>query len=194
MFTGLVEAVGTVTAVTAVPAGRRLVVDSPLSAELQEGDSVAVNGVCLTVVTRDDGSFAADVSPETARVSTFGEIRRDAVVNLERPLKVEARLGGHFVLGHVDGPGRIAGLFPQEDFFRVGVSYPPSIKPLIVQKGSIAVDGISLTVAALVENRFEVQIVPFTWEHTNLRTRAVGDVVNLECDIIGKYVLGYGHE
>ena len=194
MFSGLVEDVGTVKHVESIPAGLRLDVRTTLSPELADGDSIAVNGVCLTVVSHDGESFAAELSPETARVSTLGRAREGHRVNLERPLKVSDRLGGHFVLGHVDGPGRIAGIDAEADFYRVSVSYPANLKPLIVQKGSIAVDGISLTIAALFDGGFAVQIVPYTWAHTNLQTRAVDDVVNLECDIIGKYVVGYGHE
>ena len=194
MFSGLIEQVGRVSEVTRIPAGVRLRVRTTLSAELADGDSIAVNGVCLTVVTRDDESFTAELSPETARVSTLGRLREGASVNLERPLKVSDRLGGHFVLGHVDGPGQVTAIDAEADFYRVSVSYPADLKRLVVQKGSIAVDGISLTVAALSGERFVVQIVPFTWMHTNMQTLSVDDVVNLECDIIGKYVVGYGHE
>ena len=168
MFSGLIEALGEVAEVTAIPAGLHLRVTAGLAAELLLGDSVAVNGVCLTVATKDELGFAAELSPETARVTTLGGFRKGTVVNLERPLRVDARLGGHFVLGHVDDIGQVDAIRQQSDFYRVTVRYPAELTPLIVQKGSIALDGVSLTVAELSPERFEVQIVPYTWEHTNL--------------------------
>ena len=189
MFTGLIEDVGRIAERSEIPKGVRLGVETELAAELGLGDSVAVNGVCLTVVERSGTSFVAEVSPETARVTTVGGLTPGARVNLERPLRAGDRFGGHFVLGHVDGMGRITGLEPQADFSLVSVSFPPALAQYFVSKGSIAVDGISLTVAALRDGDFDVQIVPFTWDHTNLQASKVGDAVNLECDIIGKYVV-----
>ena len=189
MFSGLIEATGSVVALRDIPAGARLSVDTPLAQELALGDSIAVNGVCLTVIEHGDQVFDAEISPETARVTTLGRFTPGAVVNLERPLKVDARLGGHFVLGHVDGVGQIRQVHQEAEFNLVTVGYDPTLAPYIVPKGSIAVDGISLTVAGLRDEEFDVQIVPFTWQHTNLRG-ALGDApVNLECDIIGKYVV-----
>ena len=189
MFNGLIETVGTVLAVRAIPAGCRARIQSRFAAELSDGDSIAVNGVCLTVVDTDAETFAVDVSPETAEVTTLGQISPETVVNLERPLKMDDRLGGHFVLGHVDGRGRVVASTQEADVRRVSVAYPPRLTLLIVEKGSIALDGISLTVAVLTKDRFDVQIVPYTWAHTNLQQVAVDDAVNLECDIIGKYVV-----
>ncbi len=188
MFTGLVEAIGEVRELAPTAGGFRLGLRSSIGPALKPGDSVAVNGVCLTVVSTDADRFFADISPETARVTTIAGFKRGTRVNLERPLKPESRLGGHFVQGHVDGTGAIEELRPVGDSYWLKVAYPPALAPYIVRKGSIAVDGISLTVAALDENVFEVQIVPFTWEHTNLQAANVHDSVNIECDILGKYV------
>ncbi len=189
MFSGLIEAVGTVALATRTPAGLGLRVRCRLAAELAAGDSIAVNGVCLTAVETDDEAFTADVSPETARVTTLGAVAEGMLVNLERPLRADGRIGGHFVLGHVDATGRVEEIREEAEYRRLSFEHPPALKPLIVPKGSIAVDGISLTVAALDVHRFDVQIVPYTWDHTRLRSARVGDAVNLECDIIGKYVL-----
>jgi riboflavin synthase len=189
MFTGLIEATGTIAAVVPSGAGLRLEVDTTLAQELAPGDSLAVNGVCLTVVSSASGRVEMDVSPQTGRVTTLGAVASGLMVNLERSLRAGARLGGHFVQGHVDATGTIESLEPQGDSYWLSVRYPPSLARYIVQKGSIAVDGVSLTVADLDAVRFSVQIIPFTWEHTNLRTLTVGDTVNLESDILGKYVV-----
>ena len=189
MFSGLIEATGSVVALRGIPAGARLSVETPLAQELALGDSVAVNGVCLTVVEHGDRVFDAEISPETTRVTTLGRFTPGAVVNLERPLKVDARLGGHFVLGHVDGVGQIRQVHQEAEFNLVTIGYDSALAAYIVPKGSIAVDGISLTVAGLRDEEFDVQIVPFTWQHTNLRGASRDAPVNLECDIIGKYVV-----
>ena len=188
MFTGLIEALGEVSEVKPTPAGFRLRVESALSGELAPGDSLAVNGVCLTVVTADAGAVYADVSPETVRVTSLSAISRGTVVNLERPLRADARLGGHFVQGHVDALGSIDEIRQEGDSYWLTVKYPPAHAGLLVRKGSIAVDGISLTIAGLDESRFDVQVIPFTWTHTNLHRARAGDGVNLEFDILGKYV------
>lgn len=189
MFTGIVEAVGEVSEASPMPGGLRLKIATRLAAELRAGDSVAVNGVCLTSVRSDASGFEAEASPQTLRVTALGSLAAGAAVNLERPLMPTSRLGGHFVLGHVDGIGRIDELRAEAEFRRVGVSYPPSLARWLVPKGSVAVDGISLTVASLSEQRFEVQIVPYTWTETRLHAATVGDPVNIECDIIGKHVV-----
>ena len=189
MFNGLIEATGKVAELAPIPAGLRLGVRTPVARELVLGESVAVNGVCLTVVRADDASFSAEVSPETMRVTNLEGLGLGDAVNLERSLRADARVGGHFVQGHVDGTGRIEDIRHEADFHRVAVSFPAAMAPYLVRKGSIAVDGISLTVAGLRETGFDVQIVPFTWDHTNLGRARVGAVVNLECDIIGKYVV-----
>jgi riboflavin synthase len=159
-----------------------------LAPQLAHGDSLAVNGVCLTVVSADHEGVHMDVSPETARLTTLGGIRRGTLVNLERPLRADARLGGHFVQGHVDGTGTVEELRQDGDSYWLTVTFAPALAPYIVRKGSIAVNGISLTVAGVDDRRFDVQIIPYTWVHTTLHHTRAGDPVNLECDILGKYV------
>jgi riboflavin synthase len=188
MFTGLIEAVGEVIEVKPTPSGLRMRVSTPFGGELTAGDSVAVSGVCLTVVSADGDGFHADVSPETVRVSSLGGLRRGSLVNLERPLRADARVGGHFVQGHVDATGTVDDLRQEGDSHWMTVKFPPDLAPFIVRKGSIAVNGVSLTVAGVDQRHFDVQIIPFTWTHTNLRLTKNGDNVNLECDILGKYV------
>jgi riboflavin synthase len=188
MFTGLIEGKGTIESVQPTGAGAVLAVRSPLGAELSAGDSIAVNGVCLTVTTADAAGFVVDVSPETLRVTTLGGAAVRGVVNLERPLRADARIGGHFVLGHVDGVGRIASFRVDSACYWLDVEAPAELARYFVHKGAIAVDGISLTIARFEGRAFGVQIVPFTWEHTSLSHAQPGDAVNLEADILGKYV------
>jgi riboflavin synthase len=189
MFTGLIEAVGEVGEVKPTPAGFRLRVVAGLASELAPGDSVAVNGVCLTVIASDADGVHMDVSPETTRVTSLGTLKRGSLVNLERPVRADARMGGHFVQGHVDATGTIEDVRHEGEHHWLTVRYPTLLAPYIVRKGSIAVDGISLTVAGLDERHFDVQIIPFTWDNTNLRAARVQDPVNIECDILGKYVV-----
>ncbi|MGE0444463.1 MAG: riboflavin synthase [Vicinamibacterales bacterium] len=189
MFTGLIEGVGRVTAVTPDAAGLRIRLQTRLAGELAPGDSLAVNGVCLTVtrVARDE--IHADLGPETARVTTLGGLVAGAAVNLERPLRGDGRFGGHFVQGHVDGVGRVVEVREEGDAHWLRIGFPPEAAPLLVAKGSVAVDGVSLTVATLLDDAFEVMLIPFTWTNTALAGRKAGDRVNLEFDIVGKYVL-----
>jgi riboflavin synthase len=188
MFTGLIEALGSIAEVKPVAAGFRLRIATELAGELVPGESLAVNGVCLTVTATDTEAFHADVSPETARVTTLGALRREAVVNLERPLRADARLGGHFVQGHVDATATIEDVRQEGDAYWLTIRFPPLLAPLIVRKGSIAVNGISLTVAGVDDRHFDVQIIPYTWRETNLHLAKTGDHLNIECDILGKYV------
>jgi riboflavin synthase len=188
MFTGLVEAVGELTDRASSDAGFRLRIRTPLAGELTLGESLAVNGVCLTIVAAAEGHIAADVGPETARVTTLASLPVGAAVNLERPLRADGRFGGHFVQGHVDAVGRVEELRPDAEFLWLTLSFPAHLAPLFVSKGSVAVDGISLTVAGLASDRFSAQIVPFTLEHTNIGRMRLHDPVNLECDMVGKYV------
>jgi riboflavin synthase len=188
MFTGIVESVGTLVEVKAMAGGHRVRIEAPFAAEVKPGDSLAVNGVCLTVILTDGGELHADVGPETARVTTLGGLARGQSVNLERPLRIDGRLGGHLVLGHVDGVGSVDDVRPDADCHWLTVSFPAALSPYFIRKGSIAVDGVSLTVAGLGERQFDVQIVPFTWQATTLNQLREGDKVNLECDMIGKYV------
>lgn len=188
MFTGLIEAVGEIVEVKPTPAGFRLRLSTTLAPELVAGESLAVNGVCLTVVAADADGVHADVSPETVRVSTLGSLKRGALVNLERPVRADARMGGHFVQGHVDATGSIEDIRQDGDAYWLTVKFPPLLAPYIVRKGSIAVNGISLTVAGVDDRRFDVQIIPYTWQHTNLHGLRIAELVNIECDILGKYV------
>ena len=189
MFTGLVEAVGELVERKPTSAGFRLRIGSPLAADLSPGESLAVNGVCLTVILAESGEIHADIGPETVRVTTLGTIKRGSAVNLERPLRADGRFGGHFVQGHVDAIGHIEELRSQAEFTWMTVAFPPDLTPFIVHKGSIAVDGVSLTVAGVGSDRFDVQLVPFTIERTNMMRAQARDRVNLECDMIGKYVV-----
>ena len=189
MFTGLVEYVGELIERKPTSGGFRLRIGSSLAPELAPGDSVAVNGVCLTVILAEQQEIHADIGPETVRVTTLGWLAPGSRVNLERPLRADGRVGGHFVQGHVDAVGPVEDLRRDADFHWLTVSFPPHLAPCSVHKGSIAVDGISLTVAGLGSDRFDVQVVPYTMEHTNLSRVQVRDRVNLEVDMVGKYVV-----
>ena len=188
MFTGLVADLGTVAEVEATGDGVRLRVSTVLAADLHDGDSVAVNGVCLTATAVDGGAFAADVMHETLRRSSLAGVAGDARVNLELPLRAHDRLGGHFVQGHVDGVGTVRSA-EQDGFARVvTVEAPPELLRYVVEKGSIAVDGVSLTVASVTPDTFAVSLIPETLERTNLGAAAPGTPVNLEVDVLAKYV------
>jgi riboflavin synthase len=188
LFTGLVEDLGTVAAVDATGDGVRLTLESRLARELGEGDSVAVNGVCLTAVGICGERFGADVMHETLRRSSLGDVAPGSRVNLELALRVDARLGGHMMQGHVDGVGAVAAV-RQDGFARiVTVEADPSLLRYVVEKGSIAVDGVSLTVARVGDSDFDVSLIPETLERTNLGRAEPGAPVNLEVDILAKYV------
>jgi riboflavin synthase len=189
MFTGLIEGVGQLAERTASNGGFRLRIASPLASELTPGDSLAVNGVCLTVILAERGEIHADVGPETVRVTTLGALTPGSTVNLERPLRADQRFGGHFVQGHVDAMGYVEELRREAEFHWLTISFPHALAPLIVHKGSIAVDGISLTVAGLGVDRFDIMVIPFTMTHTNLGHITLRERVNLECDMVGKYVV-----
>lgn len=189
MFTGIVETVGTLVEVKPMAGGYRLRVQTSLAQELKAGDSLAVCGVCLTVILTDGAEIHADVGPETARVTNLGSLQRAQAVNLERAMRWDGRLGGHLVLGHVDGMGVVEDVRADAECHWLTVSYPPALAPYFIRKGSVTLDGVSLTVAGLGERQFDVQIIPFTWEHTTLRSLRPGDKVNLECDMVGKYVV-----
>ncbi|MEQ1757480.1 MAG: riboflavin synthase [Vicinamibacterales bacterium] len=188
MFTGLIENVGMLAGARDVPDGRVLSVQTTTAGELRLGESVAVNGVCLTVTGVAGDAFTADVGPETLRVTTLGQAAAGDPLNLERAMRGDARFGGHFVQGHVDGVGTVADVRAEGDAHWLTIAFPAAAAALLVAKGAVAVDGISLTVAALREGQFDVMIVPFTWQHTNLAVRRRGDSVNLEFDMVGKYV------
>lgn len=188
MFTGLIETTGRLSTGITSPDGGRVVIETPLAAELAIGDSIAVNGVCLTAVVVEPTAWAADVSPQTVRVTTAGRWQTGRRVNLERPLRADARLGGHFVLGHVDGVAPLLASRAEAGSYWLEFGLPAALAPFVIPKGSIAVDGISLTVAELQADRFAVQIIPHSWAETTLSDLQVGDVVNLEADVLGKHV------
>ncbi len=188
MFTGLVESVGTVVAAAPAGGGVRVHIATSLAPELVLGESLAVNGVCLTVVERNATEVQADIGPETLQVTTLSDLVPGSVVNLERSMRADSRFGGHFVQGHVDAVGRIESVREDADFWRVALSFPPQFAGNLIHRGSIAVDGISLTVAALDADRLELMIIPFTMAHTTLKHARAGTRVNLEFDMVGKYV------
>jgi riboflavin synthase len=188
LFTGLIADLGTVLALERDAEGARIRIGTRLASELARGDSVAVNGVCLTATEVLADSFAADAMSETLRQTSLGALREGARVNIELPLRAGDRLGGHVVQGHVDTTGTVLAL-REEGFSRVlAIEAPGEVARHVVQKGSVALDGVSLTVSALIEEGFEVSLIPETLERTNLGTVAAGDVVNIETDILAKHV------
>jgi len=190
MFTGIVEELGTVRGVERYGDVMRLEVTTRVAREGSElGASVAVNGVCLTVVAGHADGLAFEVGPETLTRTTLGRLKAGSVVNLERPLRFGAALGGHLVLGHVDGIGTVEVVTRVESTARVRIALPgPALAPLLVPQGSVAVDGVSLTIAALERQAFEVMVIPHTLSVTTFGTLAPGQAVNLEMDVIGKYL------
>ena len=189
MFTGIIEEVGQVDTLSRRGTAAMLEVRATNVLEgLQLGDSIAVNGVCLTVRRQSSGGFQAELSEETLNRSSLGTLKKGSLVNLERPLLATSRLGGHFVQGHVDAVGKVLAIRAEGEFAVWKFQLPDSIERYVVEKGSIAIDGISLTVASRTKGAIEVALIPHTLENTNLRTRQIGDEVNLECDVLAKYV------
>jgi len=189
MFTGIIEELGTITVFAPYEGGAKLRINAKTVVEnSNEGDSIAVNGVCLTALEISLEGFSADLSQETLERSTLGNIRVGSRVNLERAVTPSTRFGGHIVQGHVDGRGRFESAVQSGDFWTVRVSFPPELARYFVYKGSVSVEGISLTIARLENDFFEIAVIPKTWELTNLSTLNPGDPVNLEADIIAKYV------
>jgi riboflavin synthase len=189
MFTGLIEDVGRIAALRLVQRSAVLTVETRLPVRSMElGASIAVNGACLTVTKKGRKSFTVDVSPETLKRTSLGMLDTGSAVNLERPLRLQDRLGGHLVSGHVDGVAVVESIEIQAQFTFFTFAVPAFLGILMVPKGSVAVDGISLTVNECSQRRFTVAIIPFTLQHTNLRLRRLGDKVNIETDLIGKYV------
>ena len=185
MFTGIVEEVGTV---EAVPDGGLSVRASLVLADLGIGDSISVSGVCFTVTGLDDSTFRVDVVPETLRRTTLGTLNEGSPVNLERSLRASGRFGGHVVQGHVAGTATIESMVTEGDAWLVRFAGPPALLRYVVEKGFVAVDGVSLTVVDCDERSFLVTLIPHTWENTAMKARAVGDSVNIEVDIMAKYV------
>ena len=192
MFTGLIEDVGTIGALRLKNKAAVLTVRTKLPVRsMPRGASVAVNGACLTVVKKSGDTFTVDVSPETLRRTNLQTLIVGSSVNLEQPMRLADRLGGHLVTGHVDGVGTVEAIEKQGEFTIVTIAVPAPLGALLVPKGSVAVDGISLTVNVCRKRRFSLAIIPFTLQHTNLRARKVGDKVNIETDLIGKYVQSF---
>ncbi len=190
MFTGIIEVVGTVGSLVHKDDKARMRVDTnPQFSQFEIGESIAVNGVCLTVVDRGEHWFAVDMTTETLDRTSFKQVKEGSRVNLERALTPSKKMSGHFVTGHIDNVAKVVSIEekPGEVLFRF--EHPPELAPYLIEKGSAAVDGISLTVFDCRDNRFTVSIIPFTLEHTNLKDRKTGDTVNIECDMIGKYVI-----
>ena len=189
MFTGIIEELGKISSLEKHGGGARIVISARIvTKDTGEGDSIAVNGVCLTALDVSAGSFAADVSQETLNASTLGVLKVGSVVNLERAVTPSTRLGGHIVQGHVDARGQFLSATKQGDFWTVRIGFGEDVARYLVYKGSISVEGISLTIAALTDSYFEIAVIPKTWELTNLSTLKPGDAVNLEADVIAKYV------
>ena len=190
MFTGIVRWVGTVESLNRTAEGGRLRVLAPseLAENLRVADSIAVNGCCLTVVKTEGAIFDMDLSGETLRRTSFGEMKAGTRINLEKPLAAGAELGGHFVQGHVDGVGRVTALKPEGENWWLSVRVPDAVARYVAMKGSVAFDGISLTVAGWREGVVDVAIIPYTYDFTNVKGMAVGDAVNVEADMLAKYV------
>ncbi len=192
MFTGIIEGAGRIDSLARSAEGGKLRVGlagaSGIGVGMKIADSIAVNGCCLTVVEFDGECFSADLSGETLRRTSFEEKKAGDAVNLERPLAANARLGGHFVQGHVDGIGRVTRLTPEGENWWLSVRVPEELRRYVAEKGSIAIDGISLTVAGWQDGVADIAIIPFTYQHTNVRAMLQGDAVNLETDILAKYV------
>lgn len=192
MFTGLIEEVGQVQRLRREGAGAKLAIQGQhTTSSLAIGDSIAVEGACLTVTRTAPTLFEADLSEETLARTTLGALQAGDFVNLERPLRPTDRLGGHFVTGHIDGVGNIRQIRETGGMWWCSIDYPEALRPLLVEKGSVAVDGISLTVAALEDASFGVAIIPHTYQETTLQYKQVGRRVNLEADLLGKYVIRY---
>ncbi|WP_330295324.1 riboflavin synthase [Streptomyces sp. NBC_00503] len=189
MFTGIVEELGEVTAVEELPEASRFRLRGPVVTEgAKHGDSIAVNGVCLTVVETAEGEFTADVMQETLNRSSLGALAKGSRVNLERPMELGGRLGGHLVQGHVDGTGEILSRTPSEHWELVRIALPANLSRYVVEKGSITVDGVSLTVVEAAADWFTISLIPTTLALTTLGIKGAGDPVNLEVDVLAKYV------
>jgi riboflavin synthase len=189
MFTGIIEELGNVRSIQERGENARIVIDARVVTEgTNHGDSIAVNGVCLTALDIERDSFAADVSRETLQRSTLGRLKPGAPVNLERAVTPATRLGGHIVQGHVDARGQFVGVDDHGESWTLKIGYPKEIGRYLVFKGSVAVEGISLTIASLTDDHFEIAIIPKTWEVTNLSHLEPGDDVNIEVDVLGKYI------
>lgn len=192
MFTGIIESLGQIEKINKNGKSLRLEIKCNFAKELELGESVAVNGTCLTVTQKNDSQFCADVTPESFRRTSLSELQSGSIVNLERAMKADGRFGGHIVSGHVDGTGRIISTEKEENAINVKISVDSSLGKYIIEKGSVCVDGISLTVASVSTSSntttFSIAVIPHTWEITTLSKKSIGSIVNIECDVVGKYI------
>ncbi len=185
MFTGIIEEVGKVSTIT----DKKIIISAQTVLNgTKIGDSISVNGVCLTVTKINTNSFDADISPETMKVTAFGNLKTGSAVNLERAMSADGRFGGHIVSGHIDGLGKVKSILKENDFYRISIELPAELAKYTVKKGSISIDGISLTIADIKANIISVSVIPHTFKNTNLQNLRIGDFVNIETDILGKYV------
>lgn len=185
MFTGIIEEIGKILFITK----NKITIEAyKVTEDAKIGDSIAVNGVCLTITAKNSNGFDADISPETFNITALGTLKNGSYVNLERAMKADGRFGGHYVSGHVDGVGKICLLQKDNNFYDLVIEVSQQIAKYVVHKGSITVDGISLTVADIDNNIIKIAVIPHTYENTVLKTRKIGDKVNIETDIIAKYV------
>ena len=188
MFTGIIRELGQVDSIDTGEAGARLRISAELSSELEDGDSVAVNGACLTATSTGNGAFEADVMKQTLSLTTLGELSPQSAVNLELPLRPTDRIGGHVVQGHVDGTATVAEVAEEGFAKRLRLELPDELLPYVVDRGSVAIEGVSLTVASLTETGLEVSLIPETLERTTLGRVELGDRLNVECDVLARYV------
>lgn len=192
MFTGIVEDVGAIGSIEQNGSSLVLQIKAKFASELTLGESVAVNGICLTVTKKDDASFCADVTPETFRRTSLSLLSAGSPVNLERAMRADGRFGGHIVSGHIDGTGRLTAIRREDNAYNVFFRVEKPLFRYIIEKGSVALDGISLTVASVKNEgnygEFSVAVIPHTWENTALKNKRVGSIINVECDVVGKYI------
>jgi len=188
MFTGIIQYTGYIKSINELDGGRELTIESNIAHLLEVDDSICINGVCQTVVKQANNEFIVQAVEETLRKTTFGDMEKDQLVNLERSLTMNQLLDGHIVQGHVDTTGRVTEISKEGTDYLITIEYPAEFASLLVGRGSISVDGISLTVARLTDETFTVAIIPYTYDHTNVNTLTSGSSVNLEFDILGKYV------
>jgi len=191
MFTGIVEEIGIVEEVTGMKGGRQLAISSSFVNEVHVDESIAVNGVCLTVVSFDDKTFTVQCVDETLRKTNLGTLEKGSPVNLERSLTLEKAIEGHIVQGHVDTTGILTKIDQDGADILLTIEYPEEFENYIVGRGSVAVDGISMTVARDVGNKFVLAVIPYTWDYTNLKHKKTGDPINIEFDVFGKYIIKY---
>lgn len=191
LFTGIIKEVGTIKSITDLDGGKKISIACKMATEVAIDQSISINGVCHTVVAHDSDSFSVQSVEETLRKTTIGDLQKGTPVNLERSLRPNQLLDGHLVQGHVDTTGTIKSIEKEGTNWLFAISYPKGNESLVVPRGSISIDGISLTVASDEANQFRVAIIPYTYEHTNLHSKSEGDKVNLEFDVLGKYVVRY---